>query len=230
MTRKTYSDEFGRSRRVQMQAGPSKPPRLSVLAAALGLVAWAVPMLPIVPIGVGWRSVRQAGRARLWGGLGLSLGVLGLMLQGWVCFQGYGVYRTLRNGPVHTIAQGSSGNTEQFASAFASHHVDPDSAEHFFIELEGRYGRFVRATPMDSTWSAMPGVLRGDDVSTRYAVEFERGLVEVHAHLSGLNLGELARGGVPELNRLELLDPTHAQAPQHFPQSRVTGVDPAHVH
>lgn len=225
-----HSDEFGRTRRVKIQAGPSRPPRLSVAAAALTLVAWAVPMLPIVPIGVGWRGVRQSGPARLWGGLGLGLGVLGLVLQGWVGFRGYGVYRALQNGPVHTIAQGSAGNAERFASAFDNPHVDPDSAERFLIELEGRYGRFVRATPMDSAWSAMPDVLRGDDLSARYAVEFERGLVEVHAHLSGASLGELARGGVPELRRLELIDPAHAQAPRHFPQWRVTGVDPATAH
>lgn len=104
------ADQFQRARRVQVQSVAGGRPRLALIAFALGLAAWALPLLPVVVLilgGLAWVGIKRSatqGRAARGKGLAtaaLALGAVGLGMQGYV---GYETYQHLHAGPTQVMA------------------------------------------------------------------------------------------------------------------------------
>lgn len=228
----TYqTDNFQQSRKVRMSAPAARLSRRALAAALVGVVAWALPLVPVVVVALAVAArmaIRQAPQQnrQLRGGTlaaaGLFLGVAGLVLQGFAGYRGYNLYQELGQAPTRALEQGLGGDTAGFLAAFPDRTEFQNSADLFLIECEARYGPLVHAKP--SQTPDLVAVMQGKDVTQTYRLQFTRGIVAAEAQVRVEPATGLGWPGTAEFESFTITDP--ARGTLRFPETRITGVEP----
>lgn len=225
------ADNFQQSRKVRVAAPEVRSSRLAWVALLLGVVAWAVPLLPAVVIFMAAGVLVAVRRAlklniKLRGGafaaIALVLGVAGFAAQSYVGVRGYAVYQQLQAGPTSAIADGLDGDVDGFLAAFPEASAGPDAAELFLGELESRYGALIHAKPKQS-----PKVFAAfgeQSVTQSYRLQFTRGIVTAEAVLRPQPTDALHWPAPPSVGSLTIIDSAHGTLV--FPETRLSEVQP----